>query len=128
MLLAWPQPACDPHLKGKLGPSDRRGVAGEDTKWTVRPPDELAWRELANEVVILDLRTSKYLTLNGSAAVLWAALAEGGATAGQLCECLQARYGLSTDRAAQDVGRFLAECQRQKLVQPAAEQSSPAAR
>jgi hypothetical protein len=54
-------------------------MAGESaTKWRIRPADETAWREVADEVFILDLRTSMHWALNRSAAVLWIASPKGG--------------------------------------------------
>jgi hypothetical protein len=87
------------------------------TKWRIRPPDEVAWREVADEVIILDLRTSMYWTLNGSASVLWMALAEG-ATLEELAQRLAEEFDLEPDVAAHDSALFLTSCQEQGLVQP----------
>jgi hypothetical protein len=92
-------------------------VAGT-ARWRVKPPDQLVWREVASEVVILDLRTSMYWTLNGSAAVLWLTLAEG-ATAEQLAERLVETYGIEAEVAARDVSAFLGSCHAQDLLEEA---------
>jgi coenzyme PQQ synthesis protein D (PqqD) len=92
-------------------------MAGESaTRWRIRPPDEIAWREVADEVIVLDLRTSMYWALNGSAAVLWIALAEGG-TLEELAERLQEQFGVKPDLALHNTSNFLASCREKGLVQ-----------
>lgn len=86
-------------------------------RWQVRPPEELAWKETGEgEVVVLDLRTSKYWALNGSAAVLWLALAEG-ATATELVQRLSEEFEVEADTAAHDVEEFLGSCQAQHMLE-----------
>ncbi len=54
-------------------------MAGESaTRWRIRPPDEIAWGEVADEVIVLDLRTSMYWALNGSAAYFGLPSPKGG--------------------------------------------------
>lgn len=85
-------------------------------RWRVKPPEQLVWREVADEVVILDLRTSVYWSLNGSAALLWPALVEG-ASSEELVGRLVQEYGINEDVASDDVRNFLASCQTQDLVE-----------
>ncbi len=92
-------------------------TAGSEGRWRIRPPDQIAWREVGEEVVILDLRTSTYWTLNGSATLLWAALVEG-ATASGLAERLVDEFGVDSATAERDVDAFLASCQEQDLFEP----------
>jgi hypothetical protein len=80
--------------------------------------DDLVWRGVAGETIILDLRTSLYLSLNTAAAYLWQAL-EKGASERQLVESLSTEFGIGGDRAGQDVKAFLARCQERDLLEPA---------
>lgn len=79
--------------------------------FAVRSTD-LEWRQIDDEVVMLDTREGTYLALNSSAAVLWTALA-AGASRGELAGILVERYGIETRQATEDADEFissLAEC------------------
>lgn len=68
--------------------------------------DDLTWREVGDELLILKLSTGTYLTLNVVGKELWSKLEEG-ATAAQLAESLVERYGISSEQAAEDVAAFI---------------------
>jgi hypothetical protein len=69
--------------------------------------DSLMWREVEDEVIVLDKRTWTYMGINGSGAVLWKKIAEG-ADAAVLVECLCRTYEIDEQTAARDVDAFLA--------------------
>jgi Coenzyme PQQ synthesis protein D (PqqD) len=69
--------------------------------------DDVVWRVVGEELVVLELATSTYLTLNGTARQLWEGLTEG-ATAEDLVEMLVDRYGIPKEHAVEDVQSFLA--------------------
>jgi hypothetical protein len=77
--------------------------------------DNLTWREVGDEVVVLDLSSSTYLAVNGSGAVLWKALAEG-ASAGELQDTLMRQYDIEADTARRDVGAFLDDLRSRGLL------------
>jgi hypothetical protein len=79
--------------------------------------DQVAWRDVGDELIVLELATSTYLTLNGSAKQLWLGLASG-ATAEELVESLVAAYGISAEQAGSDTESFLAALLERKLVEP----------
>lgn len=81
---------------------------------TVRPED-LSWRRVDDEVVVLDLRSSRYLSLNGSGALLWEALADG-ADEDALAAALVAEFGIDRARAEQDTRAFLNDCVERGIV------------
>ena len=81
---------------------------------TVRPED-LSWRRVDDEVVVLDLRSSRYFSLNGSGALLWEALVDG-ADEEALAAALVAQFGIDPARAAQDTGAFLDDCVERGIV------------
>jgi hypothetical protein len=84
--------------------------------WTPRT-DDLAWREIDDEVILLDLRSAEYLRLNESGSLLWMLL-QPGRTAGQLAESLAERFDLSDEQAVTDVAGFLESCGTKGLLQP----------
>jgi hypothetical protein len=79
----------------------------EDEKLHVNV-DEVVWRDVGDELVVLELSTSTYLTLNGTAKQIWEGLV-GGATREALIASLVERYGISTDQAQADVEVFIGE-------------------
>ena len=71
--------------------------------------EQLDWRQIDEEIVILDGLRAEYLTLNCSGAVLWRRLAEG-ATPEELSSALLAAYDdLDPASAATDTDAFLSE-------------------
>lgn len=79
-------------------------------------PDGLSWREIDDEVIALDHRTSAYVSVNASAVSLWRALVSG-ATKAQLVHLLVEGYGIEREPAAADVDAFLAELSAQGLLE-----------
>lgn len=69
----------------------------------------LTWREVDGEIVILDMRGSKYLSLNGTGALLWKAMAEG-AEDDRLIALLADQFELDEETAARDVDAFIERC------------------
>jgi len=80
--------------------------------------DGISWREVDDEVVILDLETSKYLSLNGSAAVLWLALQKPVGVDGLAAE-LASRFELDEATARTDAEAFVEDCRGRDLIEAA---------
>jgi len=77
--------------------------------------NDLVWREVEDEIVILDMRASVYAGVNASGRVLWLRLAVG-ATEADLADELQRVYSLSPEVARTDVATFLAAMKAQDLL------------
>jgi hypothetical protein len=77
--------------------------------------DDLTWREVGDELVVLKLSVGTYLSLNAVGRELWNQL-EGGATAAQLAHSLVETYGISADEATEDVASFLENLNRLELL------------
>ncbi len=84
----------------------------------IADPEQLQWRRVGEEVVILDLRTSTYLALNPAGAILWEALAQG-ASRDELAGRIEAQFGLAREAALADVDTVLEQLREQRLVEPA---------
>lgn len=67
---------------------------------------DLDWRDIQDEIVVLDTRAGVYLGLQGSGAALWRLLGES-ATRDDLVEALVTTYELDSTRAGEDVDEFL---------------------
>jgi hypothetical protein len=74
------------------------------------------WRKVEGEVIAVDVRTSEYLAINPTGAVLWRAL-EVGATRGELAERLVASFDVEPGAAARDVDEFLAVLEERGLLE-----------
>ncbi|RLV47492.1 PqqD family protein [Nocardioides mangrovicus] len=72
--------------------------------------EDLSWREVDEEIVILDLASSQYFSLNGTGAVLWKVLADGADEDG-LVAALTSAYDVDEAQARADVAAFVAHCQ-----------------
>jgi hypothetical protein len=68
--------------------------------------DKLEWREIDEEIVALDGRTSEYLSVNRSGAALWPLLL-AGATRGALVERLTEAFDVDRATAERDLDAFL---------------------
>lgn len=70
--------------------------------------EDLEWQLVDDEIVILDLRTHRYLSLNRAGARLWPLLAKGTSRA-RLVEELVAGYQIDPRDAGRDVERLLGQ-------------------
>jgi hypothetical protein len=64
------------------------------------------WRQVGDEIVVLNVRTARYLALNRSATVLWPSLVEG-AEVPTLVARLRDEYGVGEADAKRDVMSFV---------------------
>jgi hypothetical protein len=77
--------------------------------------DRAVWREVGEEVVVLDVETATYLSLNGSGGALWKRL-DTGATPNELVAELVSAYGVPEARASKDVEDFLHVLRERSLL------------
>jgi hypothetical protein len=82
----------------------------------VRRHPEVIWRPVDGRVVGLDLRSSRYFSLNQSAAVLWEELEED-VERDDLARCLVERFGIERAHADADVEAFLNEMRSSGLLE-----------
>jgi len=90
-------------------------VTSPDDQYAI-DSSEAVWREVGDDVIILDVRTSTYLSLNGSGRLLWLAL-EGGAKLSDLVALLVDEFAIEESRAVEDVDAFLASLDERQLLQ-----------
>jgi hypothetical protein len=75
----------------------------------------VSFREVGGEVVVLDLRSSSYVTVNDAGAVLWRLLSRG-ATPDELSTALESGFGLPPEQARQDSAAFLESLRARQFV------------
>jgi Coenzyme PQQ synthesis protein D (PqqD) len=78
--------------------------------------DGIVWREVDDEVLILEMESGTYLNLNGAARLLWLALTDAVSVAG-LGSHLVDTFGISSIQADADVRQFLADLSSRSLVE-----------
>ena len=86
--------------------------------------DDITWREIDGDLVILDLRSSTYLTANASGTVLMRQLTEER-TLQQLIQALVDAFGIPERRAQQDVQTFVDELGEHGLLERTAARAPP---
>jgi len=86
--------------------------------------DDITWREIDGDLVILDLRSSAYLTANASGSVLMRQLTEER-THQQLAQALVEKFAIPEQRAMQDVQSFIDELGERGLLEPNAPERHP---
>lgn len=88
-----------------------------DRKYSV-PRQDVAWRRVDDEVLVLHLRTGYYYALNETGARLWEELA-AGASFSAACEVLTREFTVDEAAARADAEALLAELCRENLLLPA---------
>ncbi|HET9186994.1 MAG TPA: PqqD family protein [Acidothermaceae bacterium] len=77
---------------------------------------QVSWRELDGESVVLDLASSKYLTVNSAGTVLLRMLARGDCTRDELAQALVAEFDIELDQANSDVDKFVDDLRGRNLL------------
>jgi len=68
--------------------------------------DSLDWKDVGDEIVVLDLETSDCFSLNSTAAELWRGLAAGSSTT-ELADRLRETFDVDQPTAEADVAQFV---------------------
>lgn len=93
---------------------DHQGDSHPEPRLRLRETD-VASRGFQDETIILDLRSSNYLTTNPAGTVLWRCL-ERGTTRSEMVSALLEEFEVDDERAARDVDAFLDDCRRRGLL------------
>jgi Coenzyme PQQ synthesis protein D (PqqD) len=86
-------------------------------------PDSIVCRAVDDEMLALDLRNSRYLSINRTATVLWPLL-ERGSTFEQLQMALTARWSVSDEQARFDVAGLLEALSNDGILVAASEDAA----
>lgn len=77
--------------------------------------DDLSWRQVGDEVIVLDLRSNAYLSINESGTALWEMLVDGSKPA-TMVDRLSSEFGIDESRARADVEAFVATLRERELL------------
>ena len=75
----------------------------------------LSWREIDEEIVVLDLEGSAYMSVRGAGRTLWPLLADG-ATKPQLIAAITTKYDVDDETAGRDVDAFVTELREKGFI------------
>jgi hypothetical protein len=80
--------------------------------------DDIVWRPVDGEVIVLDRRNWAYISVNPTGAALWEDVVEG-TTPARLAERLVSAFGVDEPTASADVDGFLSLLRQYDLLMPA---------
>jgi hypothetical protein len=86
-------------------------------KKTYKIADHVAWRKVGDEIVVLDLKTNAYYSLNETGIVVWEGLAKKQALPA-LVEAVVDQCDVSPELAAKDAEGFVKRLCEMKLISP----------
>jgi hypothetical protein len=95
-----------------------------ESNTAVRIREDVVWREIEGEIVLLDLAGSMYYTVTASGAFLWPHLI-AGSTPAALVDLLASRFSLDQGSAQRDVSAFLEALTAQGLLVGVSEANAP---
>lgn len=78
--------------------------------------EALEWREVEGQIVALDLRASRYFSVNRTGAAVWPALV-AGANRDELCRTLTEEFGIVRKIAERDLDSFLTSLSERELLE-----------
>lgn len=78
--------------------------------------DDLAWRQVGDEVIVLDTNNSEYLSVNKTGSVLWDLLLVGCARA-DLARALAEHFQIDDRGATTDAERFVSSLEDLGLLE-----------
>jgi len=77
--------------------------------------EDVLWRRMESEIVILDGQSWEYLALNTAAGLLWERL-QPGATRSELIQLLVDTYEIPVETASKDVDTFIESLRAKDLL------------
>jgi len=75
----------------------------------------VSWRELDGQIVVLDLESSKYVTVSGAGAVIWEHLVPG-ASIDEIVDALVEVFDIDQATARADTEAFLEDLRQRNLL------------
>ncbi len=89
-------------------------------KTTFKPNDDVTWRDVSGEMVVLKLSSGEYYTFNEQGRITWLALSEGKSVE-QAVRMIVDEYDVGSDKAREDVEAFVVGLMEQELLDRQAE-------
>lgn len=78
--------------------------------------DDVIAREVAGEMVLLDLASGLYFGLDPVGSRIWQRLSEGPCSMAEVCDLIEAEFDAPRDRIEADLVALLAQFSEKKLI------------
>jgi hypothetical protein len=85
-------------------------------KMVLERNEEIAWSELGDEIVVLDIEEGTYYTLNQVSAEIWK-LADGKRTIAEIVDLIFAGYEADREQIRDDVTRIIGDFSEKNLIE-----------
>jgi hypothetical protein len=102
-----------------LGMNEIDESTSDSAGGSLRLRSDVAWREINDEIVLLDLTGSTYFTVTRTGVALWPLLVQGS-TIDELSEHLAQTFSLERQTAERDVSGFISTLSDEGLLEPQA--------
>lgn len=79
--------------------------------------DNVVWRQVGDEVMVLDTNSSEYLSVNKTGSVLWPLLLAGCSRA-ELAQALADKFQIDSTTASTDADNFVSSLAELGLLEP----------
>ena len=90
-----------------------KNAHGKSGGFKVSP--EISWRQVGDEAVLLNTRTSAYYSLNPAGVKIWEQLSKG-ANPADMAQALVEEYGITEAVAKKDVAELLKMLKDEKII------------
>jgi hypothetical protein len=90
----------------------------ESTNHIWKHASHVVWRKVSGEVVILDMESSVYYSLDEMGARIWELIGQGKPLQ-EIIQILAEEYEATEERLQRDIGEFLKRLQRERVIEPA---------
>ena len=84
---------------------------------TYKAPDNYSWRDVNNELVVLNLQSGEYFTFNNVGRLIWLAVNDGK-TVDEIMRSVVDQYATTEDKALTDVKAFIGNLLSEGLLIP----------
>ena len=78
-------------------------------------PENLAWRDVDSQMVVLDLTSGEYVTFNDLGRRIWLSVVEGKQV-GRIAEEVVQEYDVAQEQALRDIREFLAGLAERRML------------
>lgn len=82
-----------------------------------KAPDNYSWRDVNNELVVLNLQSGEYFTFNDVGRLIWLSVNDGKPV-GDITRLVVEQYATTEDKAQNDVKAFISNLLTEGLLIP----------
>jgi len=84
---------------------------------TYKAPDNYSWRDVNNELVVLNLQSGEYFTFNNVGRLIWLTVNDGK-TVDEITRSVVEQYATTEEKAVADVKAFISNLLSEGLLIP----------